>query len=115
MVDDDADALAAFATLLEMEGASVDTTTSPLKALRMLTAGAYELLLSDIDMPTMSGLELMKRARELRPVKDIRSVAITGYGREADARDALSARFDAHVSKPVSIARLRAVLDSLGR
>jgi two-component system CheB/CheR fusion protein len=65
-------------------------------------------------MPVMSCLELMERARELRPMKQFRSVDITGYGREADARDALSAGFDAHVSQPISIARLKSALDSLG-
>jgi two-component system CheB/CheR fusion protein len=113
LVDDDTDSLTAFAMLLKMEGASVDSTTSPHTALNMLETGNYDLLLSDIGMPEMSGIELMQRARELRPAKNFRSVAITGFGSETDAREARAAGFDAHVSKPISIDRLRATVDRL--
>jgi two-component system, chemotaxis family, CheB/CheR fusion protein len=113
IVDDDIDSLTSFAALLELEGASVSTTTRASEALSMLAEGNYDLLLSDIGMPEMSGLELMKRARELQPAKHFRSVAISGYGSESDARDARAAGFDAHVSKPISIERLRAALESL--
>lgn len=113
IVDDDVESLTGFAALLELEGASVDTTTHAAEALRMLATGSYDLLLSDIDMPDMSGLELMKRACELRLNKLFRSVAITGFGSEAAAQEARAAGFDAHVSKPISIERLRAVLELL--
>jgi two-component system, chemotaxis family, CheB/CheR fusion protein len=112
MVDDDIDSLMSFAALLELEGASVDTATQASQALTLLAQGNYDLLLSDIGMPEMSGLELIKRVRELDQNKRLRSIAITGYGREADARDALAAGFDAHVSKPISVERLRAILES---
>ena len=52
-------------------------------------------------------------AGELPLSKHFRSVAITGYGSEADVRDALAAGFDAHVTKPISVERLRAALESL--
>jgi two-component system CheB/CheR fusion protein len=113
MVDDEADSLATFAMLLEIEGASVDTTTSPEEALRMLETGEYDLLLSDIGMPEMSGIQLMQRARELVLPKPFRGVAITGFGSEADFRDSRAAGFDAHISKPISVERLRAVVERL--
>lgn len=100
IVDDDVDSVTSFAALLELEGASVSTTTSASEALKMLAEGGYDLLLSDIGMPEMSGLELMKRARELRPNKHFRSVAITGYGSEADARDARAAGFEPMCPSP---------------
>ena len=61
MVDDEADSLTTFAMLLELEGAAADTTTSPREALQMLETGDYDLLLSDIGMPEMSGIQLMER------------------------------------------------------
>ena len=76
----------------------------------MLETGDYDLLLSDIGMPEMSGLELIAKARQLRTPKAFRSVAVTGFGSEADVREALAAGFDAHVSKPISIERLKAAL-----
>jgi two-component system CheB/CheR fusion protein len=113
IVDDEVDGLTAFATLLELEGASVDVTTSPTEALGLLAAGDYDLFLSDIGMPEMTGIELMQRARDLRSRKGFRSIAITGYGSEADAREAKAAGFDAHLSKPVSLDKLRAALARL--
>lgn len=113
VVDDHADSLNAFASLLRLEGATVDTALSGAEALKMLGEKDYELLLSDIGMPGMSGLELMKLASALRPEKQFRSIAITGYGRESDVADALGAGFDAHVSKPVSIERLKTTLERL--
>ena len=79
----------------------------------MLAENDYELLLSDIGMPGMSGLELMRLASALRPAKRFRSIVITGYGRESDVADALAAGFDAHVCKPVSIERLKLTLERL--
>ena len=99
--------------LLQLQGAEVDATTSGQAALEMLATGKYDLLLSDIGMPEMSGIELMKRARQLTPAKPFRSVAITGYGSDSDVRDALDAGFDAHISKPISLERLRTVLERL--
>jgi CheY-like chemotaxis protein len=58
---------------------------------------AFETVSKEHRIYQMSGLELMERARELRPAKHFRSVAITGYGSEANAREALAAGFDAHV------------------
>lgn len=67
-------------------------------------------MLSDIGMPDMSGLEFMKRARELRLARSFESIAVSGYGSDADKRRALDAGFNAHLSKPVSIDSLRALL-----
>ena len=113
VVDDEVDSLATLAAVLQLEGAAVDTAASGAQALQRLQDKRYDLLLSDIGMPEMSGIELMQRARELPSTQGMRAVAITGYGRDADVREALQAGFDAHVSKPVSIERLRAVLERL--
>ena len=113
MVDDDVDSLETFADLLRLEGATVDSTVSAKQALKMLAAGDYEVLLSDIGMDEMSGLEFMKLARELRPTKQFFSVAISGYGRDVDVMAAQDAGFDAHLSKPISLDRLKSVFKDL--
>lgn len=113
MVDDDEDSLVTFSALLGLEGATVDTAISASAALDMLAAGHYDLVLSDIGMPEMSGLEFIKRARKLQPEKQFKSIAISGYGREVDERAALAAGFDAHLSKPVSLARLKTAMERL--
>lgn len=113
MLDDDKDSLEIFARLLRMEKAAVDTTVSAIEALKMLAAGDYDLLLSDIGMSEMSGLEFMAQARALTLKEPFRSIAISGYGRDVDVQAALAAGFDAHLSKPISLERLRSALRDL--
>lgn len=113
MVDDDAEALATLAALMEMEGAAVTTAASGPEALAMLAAGDYDVLVSDIGMPAMNGHELMRQARKLQPGKHFRSIALTGYGSEVDARDALEAGFASFLTKPITVVRLRAALEEL--
>ena len=111
MVDDDEDSLEVFAELLRMEEATVDTTVSATEALKMLAIGDYDVLLSDIGMPEMSGLEFMTQARALTLKKRFRSIAISGYGRDVDVQASLAAGFDAHLSKPISLERLKSALE----
>ncbi len=113
MVDDEPDSLATFAMLLELEGAQVETTTSARTALDLLASHDFDLLVSDIGMPEMSGLELMQRASALRPAKSFRSVAVSGYGSEADVQASRDAGFDAHISKPASLEKLRVAVAGL--
>ncbi|MCD9097303.1 ATP-binding protein [Luteimonas fraxinea] len=114
MVDDDLESMTSLAQVLELDGASVDAVTDPVDALRLLAAHTYDVVLSDISMGAMSGLDFMRRARELRPDNAFRSVAISGYGTAADVARTQAAGFDAHLSKPVSLARLREIMEGFG-
>ncbi len=113
MVDDDAETLDALATLMRMEGATVATASSGADAFAMLESGNYDVLLSDIGMPGMSGHALMRKSQTLRPPKRFRSIALTGFGSDVDERDALEAGFDAFLTKPISVERLRKTLIEL--
>jgi two-component system CheB/CheR fusion protein len=112
-VDDDEDSLLTFAMLLQYEGAVVDTACDSKAALALLAEKTYDVLISDLSMPGMDGFELMAAARKLPTRQRLLAIAVTGYGRDADVRNALKAGFDAHVAKPVSIAQLQAALDAL--
>lgn len=114
MVDDEPDSLASFAMLLELEGAVVETTTSAATALKLLANGDYDLLISDIGMPEMTGLELMSRAGAHRPGNQFVSVAMSGYGSDTDAQASFAAGFDIHISKPASLQKLRTSLSAAG-
>lgn len=112
-VDDDSETLLAFATLLRLEGGLVDTAASVAEALELLGTNGYDLLLSDLSMPEMDGHELIARVRNSASNSNVRAIALTGYGRDADVRSALKAGFDAHISKPASIKKLMAALGSM--
>ena len=67
------------------------------------------LILSDINMPGMSGLELLPKAKALRP--DVPVIMITAYGDAETKRKALESRAEALLTKPIDFATLRNEID----
>ena len=68
------------------------------------------LILSDINMPGMSGLELLPKAKALRP--DVPIIMITAYGDAETKRRALESGADALLTKPIDFGTLRGEIDS---
>ena len=114
LVDDMEDALALFAVVLEHEGAQVDTATSGAAALELLAHNSYDLLISDIGMPGMDGYALLAALRTLPGHAQMRTLAMTGYGRAADAERAKREGFDAHITKPVDFDALKKTIAGFG-
>ncbi|MDH6165475.1 PAS domain S-box-containing protein [Variovorax boronicumulans] len=112
-VDDYADALAPFAEVLRLEGAVVDTAENGKEALALLQTQRYDLLVSDLGMPEMDGFELIGEVRRNEVTRELRAIAMSGYGRRTDARRALEAGFDAHLPKPASIEELKSAIARL--
>ena len=113
LVDDMEDALGLFAVVLEHEGAQVDTATSGAAALELLAVNHYDLMVSDIGMPGMDGYALLAALRKLPQHAEMRTIAMTGYGRSTDAERALKEGFDAHTSKPVNFDTLKKTVAAL--
>lgn len=68
------------------------------------------LILSDINMPGMSGLELLPKAKEMRP--DVPIIMITAYGDADTKRRALASGADALFTKPIDFGALRSEIDT---
>ena len=68
------------------------------------------LILSDINMPGMSGLELLPKAKMLRP--DVPVIMITAYGDDVTKRKALEGGAEALLTKPIDFVALRSEIDS---
>jgi CheY-like chemotaxis protein len=82
------------------------------KALRRISEVTDELLiliLSDINMPGMSGLELLPKAKALRP--DVPVIMITAYGDDNTRRKALEGGAEALLTKPIDFGALRGEID----
>jgi len=81
--------------------------SAPLELQRINDAGdrALILILSDINMPGMSGLELLPKARAARP--DVPIIMITAYGDAETKRRALEGGAEALLTKPIDFATLR--------
>lgn len=102
-VDDDADALALIREILETTGASVITADSAPAALKTLETYTPHVLITDLGMPQMSGLDLIDSVRrsEREDVRSVPAVALTAFARSEDRTRALRRGFHLHVSKPV--------------
>ena len=74
---------------------------------------APEMAILDIGLPDMDGYELARRVRALPGLEDVRLVAVTGFGQDADRSRAREAGFDGHLVKPVEIDDLRVLMDRL--
>ena len=102
VVDDSADAADTTAALLEAAGCSVRAAYSGEQALREVEAFWPEMVLLDIGMPGLNGLEACSRLRSLPAGASLFIVALTGWGQEEDRRRTREAGFDAHLVKPVA-------------
>ncbi len=117
VVDDEDDARALVATILEECGCSVTTSRSAEEALQRLSEAVPDVLVSDIAMPAEDGYELIRKVRALPREHggDIPAAALTAYARPEDRRRMLNAGYSIHLPKPVEPAELVAVIATLTR
>jgi PAS domain S-box-containing protein len=112
VADDNRDAAATLAMLLEMEGHDVRVANDGLEALAAFEAFRPEYALLDIGMPRLDGYALAREVRARAPEPRPVLVAITGWGQAHDRARAFDAGYDLHLTKPVDPAtileRLRA-------
>ncbi|MFQ5780211.1 MAG: HD domain-containing phosphohydrolase [Nitrospiria bacterium] len=98
VVDDDEGILDLARMFLGSEGFHVETTSQGKDAVKRLEESEFDILLTDIIMPGMSGLELMKSAKALRP--DLIMVVITGHGTTSTAIESLKVEAMGFILKP---------------
>jgi PAS domain S-box-containing protein len=97
--------------MLEKIGCRVDVVQDGSEAVEMATRFTYDLILMDVQMPRMDGLEATRRIRQLpTPVRGIRIVAMTANAMAGDRERCLSAGMDDFLSKPILPDALRAAV-----
>lgn len=113
IVDDNPSNLKLLRVLLSGEGFDVRTASNADEALKALEAGRPDLVLTDIQMPGMDGLELTRRLKSDPYTKGIPVVAITAYAMSGDDAKAKAAGCDAYVAKPIDTRTLPGLLHGL--
>jgi DNA-binding NtrC family response regulator len=108
LVEDNADIRNYLSRLLGLRGHTVLTASSMDQALQVASEADFELLISDIDLPDGSGLELMWKLHGRRAVPGI---ALSGFGSPADVELSRSAGFVEHLTKPVDFHQLESAID----
>jgi signal transduction histidine kinase len=114
LVDDNADGAFMVAELLRHSGHDVRTAANGPAALALARSWRPDAVVLDIGLPGMDGYEVARQLRRQEGMAGALLVALTGYGRDEDRRQALEAGFDAHLVKPADLDELRQVLEAPG-
>jgi signal transduction histidine kinase len=111
VADDNRDAAESLAMLLEISGHEVRVAHDGRNALAVAQVFRPDTALLDIGMPDMSGYEVARALRNEEWAADLRLIALTGWGQDADRRQAMDAGFDHHEVKPVDPERLARLIE----
>ena len=115
VAEDDGDTRALIQRVLENQGYAVTTAADGVEALARLAAGAFDLILSDVNMPNLDGLKLM----EIKAQKMIGTPVIFFTAEEEGEARALALGAEDYIKKPVSkdviVARVRRARERMKR
>ncbi|HMF98372.1 MAG TPA: ATP-binding protein [Vicinamibacterales bacterium] len=101
-VDDEHDSLNLLRTVLEGAGATVSTARSAREALERLRMQPRDVIIADVGMPEMDGLQFIRAVRQLEePARSTPAAALTAYARSRDRVTALASGFQMHLVKPI--------------
>jgi len=110
-VDDEAVVLDSFRRILVLEGFNIDTVESGPEALNLVQRNDYDFVFTDLKMPGMDGVEVVKAVKHLRP--DVDMVVITGYGSIETAVETMQHGANEYVQKPFSVDELSAFVNKI--
>ena len=111
LVDDDEGIRKSFSTLLVKRGYKVDAKSSGHEAINCIKKSKYNILLTDLKMPNMTGIELLKEARKIDP--DLGVIIMTGYGEIASYLEAMDMGAVEYLNKPVNTNDLEIIISKL--
>ena len=112
IVDDNAQNLKLARVVLANEGFDVYTASNAEDALELLRTVTPRLILMDIQLPGMDGLELTRRLKADPATRSIRVIALTAYAMKGDDEKAFAAGCDGYITKPIDVERLPVVVRS---
>jgi two-component system cell cycle response regulator DivK len=116
IVEDNALNLKLLVDLLEAHGYGTISTGDGLEAINLARQTRPDLILMDIQLPDVSGLEITRWLKEDERTKDIPVVAVTAFAMAGDERRAREAGCDGYIAKPIMVADfLQTIVRYLGK
>ena len=113
VVEDNALNIKLFCDLLAAHGHEPQAVTDSREALEAARAFKPDLVITDIQLPHVSGMELMQQLRADADLKDVPIMAVTAYAAPGDDERIRAAGAQAYVSKPISVARFAGTVEEL--
>jgi len=110
VIEDDLDVLSILIKHLKYLGYEVIIATDGMEGLKKLETGGYDLVITDIVMPFVSGVGVVSTLKEKNP--RIPVIAITGYGREPE-KIVMEKKADMVLTKPVKMSDLKGHIETL--
>jgi len=108
LVVDDSSTVRKFVSIaLEMQGFDVTTATDGMDALEKIPQKTVDLIITDLNMPIMDGLEFIRTLRENPTYNDIPIIILTSLTDEATRAEGASLRVASYLTKPFSIEKLQ--------
>ena len=108
IVDDEAELVSALEERLNLRGFQASGVTTGAEALSLLGETPFDVVLLDLKMPGLGGLEVIRRIKEVQP--DLQVILLTGWGSEEDAEKGKALGAYDYLMKPVRISDLVRVL-----
>lgn len=112
VVDDTVDNLTLISLELQGYGYRVVTASDGQEAVRVAALAKPDIILMDIAMPQVDGLEATRQIRENADLRSIPVIAITAYSTGGFQRAAHDAGFDGYLTKPLDFGRLHSLIES---
>jgi CheY-like chemotaxis protein len=112
IVDDNTQNLKLARVVLANEGFDVYTASNAEDALQLLRTVTPRLILMDIQLPGMDGLELTRRLKADPATRAVHVIALTAYAMKGDDEKAFAAGCDGYITKPIDVERLPVVVSS---
>jgi len=113
VVDDNAQNLKLARVMLRAEGYDVRTAVDAEEALELLAGYTPQLILMDIQLPGMDGLELTRRLKADPQRREILVIALTAYAMKGDQERALAAGCDGYLAKPIDTDALSSLVSAM--
>jgi signal transduction histidine kinase/CheY-like chemotaxis protein len=113
MIEDNTDLAATYRRLLERRGDRVTAVTTGKAGLAMAGSARFDVVLCDIGLPDIGGLQIARQLRAGRDTARLTLIAVSGFIQDSDRQQALDAGFDAYLPKPMTLAALDRVLGEL--
>ncbi|HOY65602.1 MAG TPA: sigma-54 dependent transcriptional regulator [Candidatus Ozemobacteraceae bacterium] len=108
IVDDEKSILFSLKAALTKEGYTVRTSESPQDAVKLVEPGAFQVIISDFNMPGMNGVDLLRRVKQVDP--EVVFILMTAFGSEKLAIEAMKEGAYDYFSKPFDIEEMRVIV-----